>query len=336
MNFETAYLAALDALILAMGGVVPGGAHLNFRTAELARLMAIVTAAGGVLPGVGINYEQVTLNHWAAAIAGRGGTIPPPQANYRLAVLLHVQALYASLGVNLTIADQNFQDSILALLKYQLPLNFSTLPNLPSLQSSRVQAAAYRAAAGQSYSGQSVLDALASVNFISLLPEDGCCFSDAGGTTLQLTSGNVNSFKGWANSPVLGVSDNTKTQVVADSEGLNLANTAVDLPFMDGAVDASLLLTVDAEFQGSAISTDSRIGRFGGVTDSNLIGVDASSLSSIRLGLQGATNQFYNGGSASGSHTVIFTSDFTATNTRLSQAYRGSALINTVISHSDK
>lgn len=116
MNFESAYLTALDGLIVAMGGTVPLLPSLNFRDAELGRLSAIVVAAGGALPGADINYQDATLRRWAAAIAGLGGAVPPPQNNYRLSLLLHVQALQAARGVSTAIAGRNFQEALLGLL----------------------------------------------------------------------------------------------------------------------------------------------------------------------------------------------------------------------------
>ncbi|MBE9157896.1 hypothetical protein IQ265_13830 [Nodosilinea sp. LEGE 06152] len=116
MNFERAYLAALDALIVALGGVVPVATVPNYQAAVLLRLVAIVQAVGGVLPSPSMNYEAAVLAHWRAAIAARGGVVPTVYRSYREGLLLHVQAFQATRGAAVATLGRNFEESILALL----------------------------------------------------------------------------------------------------------------------------------------------------------------------------------------------------------------------------
>ena len=116
MNFEAAYLAALAALIVSLGGVVPTAPALNFRDSELAHLRAIVLAVGGTLPGVQLNYHDLVLANWRAAIVARGGTVPGVQLNFRLSHLLHVQAFQLALGNSVGFSG-NYHEALLQLVR---------------------------------------------------------------------------------------------------------------------------------------------------------------------------------------------------------------------------
>ena len=115
MNFEAAYLAALAVLIVILGGVVPTAPALNFRDSELAHLRAIVLAVGGTLPGVQLNYHDLVLANWRAAIVARGGTVPGVQLNFRLSHLLHVQAFQLALGNSVAFSG-NYHEALLQLV----------------------------------------------------------------------------------------------------------------------------------------------------------------------------------------------------------------------------
>jgi hypothetical protein len=116
MNFEAAYLAALAALIVSLGGVVPTAPALNFRDSELAHLRAIVLAVGGTLPGAQLNYHDLVLANWRAAIVARGGTVPGVQLNFRLSHLLHVQAFQLALGNSVAFSG-NYHEALLQLVR---------------------------------------------------------------------------------------------------------------------------------------------------------------------------------------------------------------------------
>jgi hypothetical protein len=116
LNFESQYLAALDALIVALGGVVPVATVPNYQAAVLLRLVAIVQAVGGVLPLPQGNYHAAALAHWRAAIAARGGVVPTVFVNYSQALLLHVQAFQATRGISVVLSGRNFEQNLLALL----------------------------------------------------------------------------------------------------------------------------------------------------------------------------------------------------------------------------
>lgn len=118
MNFETLYLAALEALIVGLGGVVPTAPALNFRDAEIADLRAIVLAVGGIIPPPQLNYQDRVLANWRAAIVARSGVVPTQFQNFRQAHLLHVQAFQAALGQTVAITG-SYQDALLNLLIFR-------------------------------------------------------------------------------------------------------------------------------------------------------------------------------------------------------------------------
>ena len=181
MNFEAAYLAALAALIVSLGGVVPTAPALNFRDSELAHLRAIVLAVGGTLPGVQLNYHDLVLANWRAAIVARGGTVPGVQLNFRLSHLLHVQAFQLALGNSVAFSG-NYHEALLQLVRSGAAgLNFSALTALPAWR---------RSSAG--WIDQATIDSFAKAN---IWLDAFAAFSDTAATVPALAGDAVAAIK---------------------------------------------------------------------------------------------------------------------------------------------
>ncbi len=216
MNFEAAYLAALAALIVSLGGVVPTAPALSFRDSELAHLRAIVLAVDGTLPGVQLNYHDLVLANWRAAIVARGGTVPGVQLNFRLSHLLHVQAFQLALGNSVGFSG-NYHEALLQLVRSGL--NFSALTALPSGRQSAVTTAANTAAATLSVTPQSIIDALSvGRGLCSMLPGDGCLLASTGGA-VTVQGDPVGAIRSWTGVE-LATQSNASLQPTSAAGGL--------------------------------------------------------------------------------------------------------------------
>jgi len=262
MNFEAAYLAALAVLIANLGGVVPTAPALNFRDSELAHLRAIVLAVGGTLPGAQLNYHDLVLANWRAAIVAKGGTVPGVQLNFRLSHLLHVQAFQLALGNSVAFSG-NYHEALLQLARSGL--NFSALTALPSGRQSAVTTAANAAAATLSVTPQSIIDALSvGRGLCSMLPNDGCLLASSGGA-VTVQGDPVGAIRSWTGVE-LATQSNASLRPVSGADGLFFDNKEMSFGNLSSWTAGELAGVFDADTDGTG---GSRIWRLGNSADNS-------------------------------------------------------------------